>query len=264
MSGVPRRTRTPSAAALVLVLPLCACRTNGQVRDPSTAANPDANSSHAGLADAEVQTEVQTEPSAGIVPAALTRQEIRVVVRAKMSEVRACFDAGLARTPGIGGRVLLRFTIGAEGRAGAITIVEDELTEPAVAACLSETLTRWQFPRPRGGAPVTIAYPFVFSSEASLRAAGLPRVEGTVKPAAVGAVFEARRPELDDCVPEAAKGTIGLAFTIDDGGAVTRISTYENTLDDHARGCVVQAVSSWVFPPAAGGDEARVNHDLWW
>ena len=196
----------------------------------------------------------------------LTRDEIRLVVRAKLPQVRACFDAGLARTPELGGRVVLRFTIGPNGRAdsSSISVEEDELGDPQVAACLCEQLATWQFPQPRGGEPITIAYPFAFSSAESLRAAGLPRVEGTVKPAAVGAVFEARRSELDDCIPEAGTGTIGLAFDIDDGGAVTRISAYESTLDEHARACVLRTVTSWMFPPAASGDEARVNHDLRW
>jgi hypothetical protein len=194
----------------------------------------------------------------------LTREEIRLVVRAKMPELRACFEAGLADDPELGGRLLLRFTIGPDGHAGPVQIVDDQLGAPAVARCLAELIPRWQFPRPRPGPALTITYPFVFSSEQSLRAAGLPRVEGTVKPGAVGAVFEARRAELDGCVDAGATGTIGLAFTIDDAGAVTRISTYANTLGEHARGCVISAVSSWVFPAAASGDQARVNHDLWW
>ncbi len=194
----------------------------------------------------------------------LTRDEIRLVVRAKLPQVRACFDAGLARAPEIGGRVVLRFTIGPDGRADAITVEQDEVGEAVVAECLCEQLRSWQFPQPRGGVPITIAYPFVFSSAESLRAAGLPRVEGTIKPAAVGEVFRARRSELDECIPEAASGTIGLALNIDDAGAVTRISSYESTLDEHARACVLRTVASWTFPPAASGDEARVNHDLRW
>lgn len=195
---------------------------------------------------------------------ALTREEIRLVVRAKLPQVRACFDDGLARAPGIGGRVLLRFTIGPDGRAASIIVDEDELGDAIVTDCLRAELSSWQFPRPRAGVPITIAYPFVFSSADSLRAAGLPRVEGTIKPAAVGAVFDARRRELDDCIPERGTGTIGLALSIDDAGAVTRISSYESTLDEHARACVLRTVSTWMFPPAASGDEARVNHDLRW
>jgi hypothetical protein len=191
----------------------------------------------------------------------LTREEIRLVVRAKLPNVRACFDAGLARAPEIGGRVLLRFTIGADGRAGSIAVDEDELDDAIVTDCLRAELASWQFPLPRDGAVITITYPFVFSSADSLRAAGLPRVEGTIKPAAVGAVFEARRGELDDCDPV---GSIGLALSIDDAGKVTRISSYESSVDERARACVLRAVSSWTFPPAASDDEARVNHDLRW
>lgn len=194
----------------------------------------------------------------------LTREEIRLVVRAKLPRVRACFDAGLMRTPEIGGRVLLRFTIGPDGRAGSIAVDEDELGDATVTDCLCAELTSWQFPRPRDGVPITVAYPFVFSSADSLRAAGLPRVEGTIKPAAVGAVFEARRSELDDCITKGGTGTIGLALNVDDAGAVTRISTYHSTLDERARACVLGTVSSWRFPPAASGDEARINHDLHW
>jgi hypothetical protein len=195
---------------------------------------------------------------------ALSREEIRMVVRAKLPQVRACFEAGLAHTPELGGRVLLRFAIQRDGKAGDIEVVEDELPDPSVASCIVAALPTWQFPRPRDGQPVVISYPFAFSSEQSLRAAGLPRVEGTVKPEAVGAVFEARRAELDACVPEAASGSIGVAFNIDDSGAVTRISAYENSLPDDAGDCVTRTLSSWVFPPAASGDEARVNHDLRW
>jgi hypothetical protein len=194
----------------------------------------------------------------------LTREEIRLVVRAKLPNVRACFDAGLAQAPDIGGRVLLRFTIGANGRAGSIAVDEDELDDAIVTDCLRAELASWQFPLPRDGAVITITYPFVFSSADSLRAAGLPRVEGTLKPAAVGAVFDARRTELDDCIPESGSGTIGVALSIDDAGAVTRISSYASTLDERARTCVLRTVSSWTFPPAADGDEARVNHDLRW
>jgi hypothetical protein len=255
----PRLVAMRFTLALVLVLGFAGCRTNDQVERPTSTQPPPGR-------DSSPATQPDPTPAEEADPGAppLTREEIRVVVRAKMPFVRACFDAGLSREPGIGGRITLRFTIGPEGRVDAVEIVEDELGEPSVATCLAESITTWQFPRPRGGRSITIAYPFVFSSEDALRAAGLPRVEGTVKPAAVGAVFEARRAELDGCVPEGARGSVGLALTIDDSGAVTRISSYASTLDDEARACIVRTVSSWVFPPAAADDEARVNHDLRW
>jgi hypothetical protein len=195
---------------------------------------------------------------------ALTRDEIRLVVRAKLPQIRGCFEAGLETTPDLRGRVLLRFVIGPDGKAGDVEVVEDQLGVPEVSACLLEQLPSWQFPRPRDGRSIVILYPFAFSSEQSLLAEGLPRVEGTIKPEAVGAVFDARRAELDACVPAGASGSIGVAFTVDDGGAVTRISSYHDSLPADAGRCVVRTLSTWVFPPAAGGDEARINHDLQW
>jgi hypothetical protein len=204
------------------------------------------------------------EPTGESGGPALTRDEIRMVVRAKLPQIRACFETGLAHASELGGRVLLRFSIGSDGKAHAIEVVEDELADPSVATCIVEAIPSWQFPRPRDGRSIVITYPFAFSSEQSLRAAGLPRVEGTVKPEALGQVFAARRNELDACIPAGAHGSIGIALNIDDSGAVTRISAYETSLPDDASSCVLRTISSWVFPPAASDDEARVNHDLHW
>jgi hypothetical protein len=197
---------------------------------------------------------------------ALTRDEIRLVVRAKLPEVRGCFDAGLAGDPTLGGRLALRFTIDAAGRVRDPTIVEDELSSDSVAACLIAQLEHWQFPLPRGGRELTIVYPFHFTSEDTLRSAGLPRVEGTLRPAAVGEVFAAGRAQLDECLAAAGmtRGTIGVAFTIDDGGIVTKIASYHASLPEPASRCILRTISSWSFPPAAAGDEVKVNHDLEW
>lgn len=245
--------RSVISTSLVCAVTSVACSTPQTTVDPSDAAVSRGQSAPDELA----------EPAELSGPA-LTREEIRMVVRAKLPQIRACFEAGLADTPELGGRVLLRFTIDGDGKARGLEIVEDALADPSVASCIVAAIGSWQFPHPRDGKPIVITYPFAFSSEQSLRAAGLPRVEGTVKPEALGAVFEARRAELDACIPEGSSGSIGVAFNIDDGGAVTRISAYEDSLPEEAGDCVTRTISTWRFPPAATGDEARVNHDLQW
>lgn len=217
--------------------------------------------------DSRVDERDPVSPDGGAPP--LTREEVRLVVRAKLADVRACFDAGLADDPELGGRLRVRFTITPEGRAVDAEIVEDELAPSPVGACIVERLASWQFPRPRDGRALRVAYPFVFTAEEALRAAGLPRVEGTVSPSEVGAVFEARRDELDACVTglgdaEPIHGTLGVAFTIDEGGQVAAIARYLDELPEAASACILHAISTWSFPPAAAGDEARVNHDLSW
>ncbi|MCA9685021.1 MAG: hypothetical protein KC457_22755, partial [Myxococcales bacterium] len=56
------------------------------------------------------------DPYPALLPEAeapLSPEEVRTVIRAKIGEIRGCFDAGLARQPGLGGRLVLRFTIDA-------------------------------------------------------------------------------------------------------------------------------------------------------
>ena len=242
------------------VVALVGCRTEDPAQTPSSGEPSDPP------ADADADSEPPVPDPAPVEQGPpLTREEVRLVVRSKMAEVRACFADGLTRDASLGGRVVLQFTIDASGRASAIELAEDQLgADSGVPACLREALARWQFPRPRGGRPMSISYPFVFSSEQSLRAAGLPRVEGTVKPKAVGAVFDAHRFELDECLPEGAKGMVSLAFTLDERGEVTRMSLLDTTLEQPAADCVARAAASWRYPATAAGDEARVNHELWW
>jgi hypothetical protein len=237
-------------------LVLLACRTSPV--EPTLASRPAEPPARAASVQ-PVEPEPEPEPP-------LTRDEVRLVVRAKLPEVRGCFDGGLAEDPTLGGRVALRFTIDAAGRVRDPEIVEDQLASGSVAACLLEQIVHWQFPQPREGRELTIVYPFNFTAEDTLRAAGLPRVEGTLRPAAVGEVFEARRAELDECLASAGttRGGIGVAFTIDDAGVVTKIASYQASLPDAASRCILRTISSWSFPPAAVGDEVRVNHDLDW
>ena len=208
------------------------------------------------------------DPTPVLVPEAeapLSPEEVRTVIRAKIGEIRGCFDAGLARQPGLGGRLVLRFTIDARGRAQDISVIEDELheAEATVAPCLLAALPRWQFPLPRDGGSMTLSYPFVFTAEDTLRAAELPRVQGTRSPAEIGAVFTAHRDELDACVGS-ADGSIGVALLIDDGGRVSEIASFQDSLPSTASRCVLATIAGWAFPPAATGDEVRVNHDLRW
>ncbi len=189
-----------------------------------------------------------------------------MVVRAKLPEVRACFESGLATDPSLGGRVALRFTIDARGLVREPAVVEDDLAVSSVATCLIERVRGWQFPLPRAGRELIVVYPFHFTAEDTLRAAGLPRVEGSLRPAVVGAVFDAQRSELDACMTQAGLtvGSIGVAFTIDDAGFVTKIASYAtaDSLPDLASRCILRTISSWTFPTAATGDEVR--HDLVW
>lgn len=81
-----------------------------------------------------------------------------------MPDVRGCYEAELARSPELAGRLVAQFVI---DPAGAICHVESPDLLPAFApvfTCIANDMRTWQFPPPMGGGALIINYPFVFSS----------------------------------------------------------------------------------------------------
>lgn len=95
------------------------------------------------------------------VKGALDHDIIRRIVRAHINEVRHCYAKGLARRPGIRGRVEIQFTIGGRGNVLASTVALSSLHDARVERCMSAAIRRWRFPKPKGGRDVVVTYPFV-------------------------------------------------------------------------------------------------------
>lgn len=91
----------------------------------------------------------------GVMPKAA----IRTVVRGHIAEVRACYNAGLARDPELRGRVHLRFTIMPDGSVAEVALTDDLADAADVGRCIAEAARRWKFPAPFGR--VIVSYPFV-------------------------------------------------------------------------------------------------------
>jgi outer membrane biosynthesis protein TonB len=91
-----------------------------------------------------------------------TEDEINRVVKARAGVFRACYQRELNRSPGLGGKLVVRFKIGSDGavqtaaNAGGSTLSHD-----AVEQCVKSNVMRLKFP-PKG-AIANVTYPFVFS-----------------------------------------------------------------------------------------------------
>jgi hypothetical protein len=91
-----------------------------------------------------------------------TEDEINRVVKARAGIFRACYQRELNRSPGIGGKLVIRFKIGANGKvASAAKAGGSSLSNSAVEACVKSNVMRLQFP-PKG-AIANVIYPFVFT-----------------------------------------------------------------------------------------------------
>jgi outer membrane biosynthesis protein TonB len=91
---------------------------------------------------------------------ALSRDDIREVIRAHISDVRDCYNAGLTTDPALQGRVEIKFVINAGGTVSSAVVAEDTLANPAVGLCMAKAVLTWVFPAPKGGGNVNVTYPF--------------------------------------------------------------------------------------------------------
>jgi hypothetical protein len=95
----------------------------------------------------------------------LTAEEIDRVVKASRGLFRICYQKELNRTPGIGGKLVIHFRIGGDGRvqsANTATASGTTLHNDAVEQCVKRNInTMLHFPAKGGIANVN--YPFVFT-----------------------------------------------------------------------------------------------------
>ncbi len=94
----------------------------------------------------------------------LSPEAIRRVVLRNIGQVRFCYEQGLAADPSAGGRVTVRFIIGADGAVMGSNVADSSLSVPSVGNCIANAVRRWQFPSPEGGGIVTVNYPFNLQS----------------------------------------------------------------------------------------------------
>ena len=95
-------------------------------------------------------------------PGGYTEDEINRVVKRSAGMFRACYQKELNRSPGIGGKIVVKFKIGADGAVlTASPTGGSSLANEAVKDCVARNVNRLRFP-PKG-AIANVTYPFLFS-----------------------------------------------------------------------------------------------------
>jgi serine/threonine protein kinase/sulfur carrier protein ThiS len=76
-------------------------------------------------------------------------------------EITDCFGtAGIDHT----GSVSIQFTIGANGRVISYRATQDDFADTELGGCIGSKAMRWTFPAPQGGQPITVTFPFRFTT----------------------------------------------------------------------------------------------------
>jgi hypothetical protein len=90
--------------------------------------------------------------------------DIRAIVVAHRDEARACYDAALAKHPGIEGDLVIQWTIDPKGAVTQFSedTSRSQITEPGVVACVGNVIKKIQFAASPGGYETKAFYPFNF------------------------------------------------------------------------------------------------------
>ncbi len=97
-----------------------------------------------------------------IINGALDPEIIRRIVREHAGQVRYCYESELVRTPGLIGKIVMRWVINGDGRVMQAQVAETQMQNANVENCLATKIKTWAFPKPKGGGMVVVNYPFVF------------------------------------------------------------------------------------------------------
>lgn len=94
----------------------------------------------------------------------LDREVIAKYIQSQKGKILFCYERQLSANPGLFGKVSVKFQIAAGGEVETYNITETTLSNESVESCLLQLISKWQFPKPKGGVKVLVSYPFVFKS----------------------------------------------------------------------------------------------------
>ena len=86
-------------------------------------------------------------------------------IKQRLKSITRCYESELRKNPSLAGKVTVTFTIQERGNVTDARASENTTGSPAVAECVTRTISRFRFnPGPDGGS-VTFRYPFVFQPQ---------------------------------------------------------------------------------------------------
>lgn len=106
---------------------------------------------------------VVVPPGDPVVSGGLTMQEVQAVIRANLNQIRHCYEQLLQRSPSANGKIKVKFVVDPNGRVSSASILSSTISDSVMTGCVTGHVSRWSFPKPRGGQAVNVSYPFVFN-----------------------------------------------------------------------------------------------------
>jgi hypothetical protein len=111
---------------------------------------------------AVVKSRVTTD-QLGEVDGSIDKKTVGATIRRRQDGFQACYDTALKQNSKLGGKLVVEFTIGEDGRVTEARAVKDGLNSAEVSSCVVSLLKRLKFPPAKDG-EATVTNTFVFQS----------------------------------------------------------------------------------------------------
>jgi Ca-activated chloride channel family protein len=108
--------------------------------------------------------QIVTQPAT--VLGSMSKEAIDEAIKRRMTQLRYCYERELLKEPALkkGGKVVIRFTIGADGAVTKVEVQSSTLGSPEVEQCVAGRVANMIFPAQPGGNVSVVSYPLVFSA----------------------------------------------------------------------------------------------------
>jgi TonB family protein len=98
------------------------------------------------------------------VRGALSKEVVRAIVQRHIEDVRVCYGQALVQTPGVAGRVAVKFIVSQKGQVQEAAVDSSNTNHAKLDDCIVNAVREWTFPAPEGGGVVVVTYPFTLST----------------------------------------------------------------------------------------------------
>jgi len=107
------------------------------------------------------KTQATSDPGMGASGGrTLSGEQVQAGIRPNLPQVRACYEKELKKGGDFGGKVVLGWTIGADGKVRAPRVIRNSTGNRAMLPCITRVVSRWRFAKAES--PTDIEYPFRF------------------------------------------------------------------------------------------------------
>jgi hypothetical protein len=93
----------------------------------------------------------------------LDRSLIDEVIQRHMNQIRYCYQRELTRNNTLAGKITIKLTIAKDGTVASARTKSTSMNDAALESCIEGRFMKMQFPKPKNGGIVIVAYPFLFS-----------------------------------------------------------------------------------------------------